>query len=99
MSEKIIDGLKLIKHNMGHINNPDDPSFGPWRLDIDLRPPEFMQVAAMLIYGNEEVVVRGKTQEALEKLIETNHFTTHPRLVRLTVRNTETNSVVLEKRR
>lgn len=99
MSKKIIDGLKLIKHNMGHINNPDDPSFGPWRLDISLSPPEFMQVAAMLIYGNEDVVVRGKTQEDLMELIEANHFTTHPRLIHLIIRNTETDSVVLEKRR
>ena len=28
-----IEGIKLIKHNIGGVNNPDDPSYGPWRLD------------------------------------------------------------------
>lgn len=83
---RTIEGIKLIKHNLGGINDPDDPSFGPWRLDMSLRPPEFMKVASICMYGgNEVVMIRGKTREALEEFVELNQLRTHPRLVRLTI--------------
>ena len=89
MTKKIIEGVKLIRHNMGGVNNPDDPSFGPFRMDMVCRVPEFMSVAASFIYGREEVVVRGKTREALEELIASNGFRTHPRLQKLEITEPE----------
>ena len=73
----LIKGIKLIKHNMGGINNEDDPSFGPYRLNATFRVPSFMEVAAVFIYGNEEIILRGKTEEALEEFISLNNLRKH----------------------
>lgn len=89
MAKPVIEGIKLIKHNMGGVNNPDDPAYGPWRLDLVCRVPGFMEVAASFIYGREEVVVRGKTKEALEQFVEANNFRTHPRLQSLEITQPE----------
>jgi hypothetical protein len=80
-----IPGLKLILHNASNVNNPDDPSF-PFKLEGSFRKPEFMEVAFILQHGpTEELVVRGMTLEAINKLIEENGFRTHPRLRKLTI--------------
>lgn len=89
MNKPIIEGIKLIRHNMGGINNADDPSFGPWRLDAVFRVPEFMAVAASFLYGREEICLRGKTKEALEKFAEANELKTHCRLQSLTITQPE----------
>jgi hypothetical protein len=86
---KIIKGIKLIRHNAGGVNEPDDPSY-PYRLEANLRPPDFMNVAFVLMHGgSEEVVVRGQTREALEEFAEENNLRTHPRLRRLTITGPE----------
>lgn len=84
-----ITQIKLISHNMGGVNLPDDPEFGPFRLDATFRVPEFMQVAAAMIYGSESVSIRGKTKEALEEFAKEKGLTTHPRLIKLTVTEPE----------
>jgi hypothetical protein len=89
MSKPIIEGIKLIKHNMGGVTNPDDPSYGPWRLDAIFRVPSFMEVAASFIYGREEIVLRGKTKEALEQFADVNGLKTHPRLQSLEITQPE----------
>ncbi len=83
-----IEGIKLIKHNMGGVDKPDDPSF-PWRLDAVFRVPGFMEVAASFIYGREEIVVRGLTKEKLEQFAEVNGLRTHPRLQKLEITQPE----------
>ena len=66
----VIDGIKLIKHNMGGVNEPDDLTY-PFVLDANFRHPEFMEVASAFLYpGGEIIKVRGKTREALDELIE-----------------------------
>lgn len=83
----IIPGIKLIRHNSAGINNPDDESF-PHKLVASFRPPEFMEMAHvshMFLYGNEEIVARGMTKEALEQFSEVNCLKDHPRLIRLTI--------------
>lgn len=89
MSKPIIEGIKLIKHNMGGVNEADDPTYGPWRLKAVFRVPSFMGVAANFIYGCEEIVVRGKTKEALEYFAEMNSLNTHPRLQKLEITQPE----------
>ena len=80
-----IDGLKLIRLNSAQIDAPDDPSY-PYKLEVNLRPPELMQVAFVMLHGgSEEVIVRGKTREAIEKFIELNDQRRHPRLRRMTI--------------
>lgn len=81
----VIDGIKLIKHNMGGVNEPDDLTY-PFVLDANFRHPEFMVVASAFLYpGGEIIKVRGKTREALDELIERNGLLRHPRLRRLTI--------------
>lgn len=85
----VIPGIKLIHHNAGGVNEDDDPSM-PYKLEMSLRPPQFMLIAFIGLYGgSEEVVVRGETREAMEKFIEANGFRTHPRLAKLTLTGPE----------
>lgn len=85
MSEDVIPGIKLIHHNSQHVNLPDDETL-PFKLEASFSPPEFMRMAFIGLYGgSEEIVVRGQTKEAIDELIEKNHFRTHPRLRKLTI--------------
>lgn len=80
-----IPGLKLIQHNAAGINRLDDPSF-PFRLEVSLRPPEFLGLAFVAIHGGqEEVVVRGMTRKVLDTFVDMNRFRTHPRLLSITI--------------
>lgn len=80
MSE-IIEGLKLITLT-GLVDASDDPSY-PYKLDVNLSPPELAGVGwAMLHGGSEVVVLRGMTKTAIDSFIERNHLRTHPRLRR-----------------
>lgn len=72
--------IKLIRYNATNVDEPDDPSY-PWRLDVSLSPPEFMKVAFLLLFGNEEICVRGGTKEALEEFANLNNLPGHPRLL------------------
>lgn len=77
--------IKLIFHT-GEIDIADDPSFGPWKLYVNLRPPEFMQMAFICMTGgSEEVVCRGKSKEALEEFVKAADLNNHPRLRRMTI--------------
>jgi hypothetical protein len=79
-----IEDIKLIRHNIAGIDDPDDPSY-PFKLEASFRPPEFMEVAHLLLHGNEVIVVRGKTREALELFAGVNHLDKHPRLISMTI--------------
>jgi hypothetical protein len=82
---KIIEGLKLIRHNASQVDLPDDPTF-PFKLEASFRPPEFMVIAFIGLFGgSEEIIVRGMTKEALDQFIEANNLRTHARLSRLTI--------------
>jgi hypothetical protein len=84
-SYEIVEGLKLIRHNSSRIDNSDDPSY-PYKLVANLRPPELMQVAFVMLYGgSEEMIVRGKTREAIDQFIERNELRHHPRLRWMTI--------------
>jgi len=85
-----IKGIKLVRLNTQGINLPDDPSFGPWRLDAVFRPTEFMPFTFLSIHGpSENLCVRGKTKEALEEFVTLNQLRQHPRLSRLEIVYTE----------
>ena len=75
--------LKVILHNAGNVNEADDPTF-PFKLEVSLRAPSFMNIAFIGLYGaTEELIVRGMTKEALDELIDEQRFRKHPRLIRL----------------
>lgn len=74
-----IEGLKLIRQT-GGVDIADDPSH-PYKLELNCRPPSFMEFAFVMLHGgSEEVIVRGMTAEALQKFVEVNNFRTHSRL-------------------
>ena len=76
---------KVIYANTHRVDVPDDPSF-PYKLEAVFQHSEFMRVAALLMFGgSERIIVRGMTHEALTKLATENEWTTHPRLIRLTI--------------
>ena len=89
MSKPFIEGIKLIRHNMAGVNRPDDPAYGPFLLTAIFRVPSFMEVAATFIYGREEIVLRGKTQEALEEFVDRNKLRQHCRLQKLEITQPE----------
>ncbi len=77
---RIIPGLKLIRHNANRIDLPDDPSY-PYRLEINCRPPEFMAIAFIGLYGgSEEVVIRSKTASAIGEFLDRNDMRSMHRL-------------------
>jgi hypothetical protein len=83
-----IEGLKLIRLNSAGIHEPDDPNaLGfPYKLEVNLSPPELMQVAFIMLHGGSEVmIVRGKTRETIDPFIDRNALRRHPRLRRMTI--------------
>ena len=77
------DDLKIIRLNSHRIDEPDATwaATYPYKLTANLRPPEFMQVAFICLHGgSEELVMRGKTPEALNRFIAQNDLRQHPRL-------------------
>ena len=78
-TDQLIDGLKLIRLNTARINEPDDPSY-PFKLEVNLSPPELMQVTF-----SEVLVVRSMSREAIDQLIQANDLRRHPRLRRMTI--------------
>jgi len=85
MDKKTISGIKLISLNSSGVNEPEDPSY-PYKLEVSFRPPEFMIIAFIGLFGgSEELVIQGKTREDLDKLIEQEGYLTHPRLRKMTI--------------
>lgn len=87
MSESRADAdpndLKIIRLNTNRIDEPDTTwsATYPYKLTANLRPPEFMQVAFICLHGgSEELVLRGKTPEAINRFIAQNDLRQHPRL-------------------
>jgi hypothetical protein len=86
--DEVIEGLKLIRLNSAKIDEPDDRYAAdyPYKLVVNLSPPELMQVAFIMLHGgSEEMVVRGKTHEALDRFVALNDLAKHPRLRWLTI--------------
>lgn len=82
---EILFGFKLIHHNTGAVNKPDDTTL-PFKLNASLRPPEFMGIAFILLYGgSEEIVVRGRSQRSLERFMRRHNLRDHPRLLELKI--------------
>lgn len=84
MQNETASELKLIRVT-GQVNTPDDLSF-PFKLEVNLSPPEFMSMTFVMLYGgSEDVVVRAMTKEALDTFIDEKGLRTHPRLRRIVI--------------
>jgi hypothetical protein len=83
--DEIIEGLKIIRLNSHGIHAPDDESY-PYKLVVNLSPPELMSVAFVMLYGgSEELILRGKTRMAIDQFIARNDLRRHPRLRWMTI--------------
>jgi len=85
MTEEVIPGFKIIRHNAGRVSIPDDPSF-PFKLVANFIPPQFMDVAFAMMYGgSEEIVIRSMKKETLDAFVVMHELRTHTRLRRITI--------------
>lgn len=95
--DPLIPGLHVVELTGQQPRQEPDPT-KPWRLVAEMTPPQFMQIAFVLLYGGmERLDVQGDTRESLEELIRLNDLRTHPRLCRLTL--TGPNGIVLREGR
>ena len=73
--------VKLIFHS-GECRYDDDTSL-PYKLELSMRAPSFMAIAALFVMGGtEDVVARGDTCEELLEWMKKNALDDHPRLTR-----------------
>lgn len=62
--------IKLITHNTRNIDLPDDPSL-PFKLDLVLTlSGVMMDFAASMIWGDEHIVIRAATLDALRAVMQ-----------------------------
>lgn len=76
--------VKVIYHNMDGIDEPDDPTM-PYVLRAKLRPPEFLFVAALLMYGNEECTIIGDSEAELQQVARDYGIAKNPRLISMSI--------------
>lgn len=77
--------IKLIRHASSRIRRDDDPTM-PYRVEVDLCPPEFMVVTFVMLYGgSDEIVVRCATREAVDRFLDKLELRTHPRMRRIRI--------------
>jgi len=84
-TDQVTEDLKLIRLNSARIEGPDDESY-PYKLEVNLSPPDLMLVAFVMLHGgSEEIVVRGKTRSAINRFVALNGLRRHPRLRWMTI--------------
>jgi hypothetical protein len=84
----MLDGLRLIRLNSASVDERDEDyaSDYPYKLDVNLAPPDLMIVAFVMLHGgSEELIVRGKTRDVIDQFVALNDLQHHPRLRRMTI--------------
>lgn len=72
--------IKIIRHMPSRIDVADDPAL-PFRVEVNLAPPDFMVCTFVMLYGgSEEIVARCANREAVDRFLDSNELRTHPRL-------------------
>ncbi|MCK9567553.1 hypothetical protein M0R72_01225 [Candidatus Pacearchaeota archaeon] len=80
--------VKLIRHT-SECDHSDDPIM-PFKLEMVLKVPEFMEVTWVCLYGGtEEIVARGDSVEELHAWMEEHSLKTHPRMSRYAIANND----------
>jgi|GEM_PF-2876959 len=68
--ELALHRVKIIRHNVSRIKNPEDPSY-PYRLYVAQPHDEFHGAAKAIMFGGaEELVVRAKTMRGINWIIK-----------------------------
>ena len=66
-----IEGLQLVYMTGARLDRSEDrdDTGYPYRLEVNLSPPQLMAVAFIMLHGgSEEIVVRSKTRDAIDRL-------------------------------
>lgn len=72
--------VKVIRHPSSGINIQDDPSL-PFKIEVNLRPPDFMNVTFVMLYGgSDEVLARASDRSAVDGFLDKHELRDHPRL-------------------
>ena len=75
------EDLTVVRHLPSGIDLTDNPAWGPLLLTINLRPPELIYTAFVMLYGgSEEIVVRCHDRSAVEWFLGLTDLGNHPRL-------------------
>lgn len=71
-------GVRFVSAT-GSQSYDDDPSM-PFHVEVNLRPPEFMQVTFVLLHGgSERIIVRAESLAWAEDFVKRNDLESHPR--------------------
>lgn len=71
--------IKIIRHLPSRIDIADDPSLA-FRVEVNLRPPEFMGVTFVMLYGgSEEIFARCADRVAVDRFLDRTELRSHPR--------------------
>ena len=71
--------IKIIRHLPSRIAIADDLALA-FRVEVNLRPPEFMNVAFVMLYGgSEEILVRCADRAAVDRFLDRTELRSHPR--------------------
>ena len=77
-----IVGLRLVYLTGAKLDGSEDRDDRgyPYRLEVNLRPPELMEVAFIMLHGgSEEIIARATTRAAIDQFVDMNTFPKHPR--------------------
>jgi len=81
-----IEDVTLVYMTGAPADAPDTDATGTYRLEVNLRPPELMQVTFIMLHGgSDELIVRAKTRASIDRFIKLNDLRRHPRLRRMTI--------------
>lgn len=81
-----IEDVTLVYLTGERVDAPDTDASGAYRLEVNLSPPELMQVTFIMLHGgSDELIVRAKTRESIDQFIKLNDLRRHPRLRRMTI--------------
>jgi hypothetical protein len=82
-------GVRFVYATGARDRFDEDPAL-PFRVYVNLRPPEFMQVTFVMIHGgSEEVIVKAETLDSAENFLIRNELATHPRIRRIEITGPE----------
>ena len=71
--------IKIIRHLPSRIDIADDPSLA-FRVEVNLRPPELMNVTFIMLYGgSEQLVARCANRAAVDRFLDRTALCDHPR--------------------
>lgn len=92
-------GVRFVYHTGSTPRYDEDPAL-PFRVYVNLRPPEFMNMTFVMLHGgSEEVIVKAESLEMAEDFLVRNQLGDHPRLRRIEITGPDTKIERTERKR